>query len=339
MGSSIVNPHFVIPSGGGKGDEKRSFKSNMIKKQLKILAFLLLGCLTASAQDVTVKASLDSTYLLIGGQMNVTLEVTQPAGAQVQFPTFTDTLTRSIEILNATPLDTSLTDDQRSRIILRLTITSFDSGYHVIPPFQFFVKNQNSGTDTLLTNSLGLEVMLVPVDTAQAIKPIKGPADMPFTLKDAMPWVLGGLLAVAIAAGLYFYFKKRKKTEEAVVRPVPKEAFHVIAFRELDKLKEEHLWQSGELKAYHSRLTDIVREYIEHRFQIHTLERTSDEVLASFKNTGLDKEVPFDSLRQMLHQADLVKFAKGEPQPEDNVRSLEQAYDFVKQTMRSVLSE
>ncbi len=305
----------------------------MIKRRLYILIFLL-DCLTANAQEVSVKATLDSTYLLIGGQMNVTLEASQPIGEKVQFPSFTDTLTRSVEVLNITDPDTSLTDDQHSRISRQLTITSFDSGYHVIPPFPFLIKNNNGGTDTLLTNPLGLEVLFVPVDTSQAIKPIKGPADMPYTLKDAMPWILGGLLAAAIVAGLYFYFKKRKKPEEVAVRAKPKEAPHVIAFRELDKLKEEHLWQSGELKAYHSRLTDIVREYIEHRFQIHTLERTSEEILTSFKNTGLDKNVPFESLQQMLHQADLVKFAKGKPQPEDNVRSMEQAYDFVKKTIK-----
>lgn len=309
----------------------------MIKKQFSIIVFLF-GWLAVSAQEVSVKAALDSTHLLIGGQMNVTLEVNQPAGVQVQFPTFTDTLTRSIEILDASTPDTSLTDDQRSRIIQRLTITSFDSGYQVIPPLAFLVKNQNGGTDTLLTNSLGLDVLLVPVDTSQAIMPIKGPADMPYTLQDALPWILGGLLAIAIAIGLFLYFKKRKKPEE-VVRTKPKEAPHVIAFRELDKLKEEHLWQSGELKAYYSRLTDIVREYIEHRFQIHTLERTSDEVLASFKNAGLADQVPFENLQQLLYQADLVKFAKGKPQPEDNMRSLEQAYDFVKQTIKEVLSE
>ena len=157
---------------------------------------------------------------------------------------------------------------------------------------------------------------------------------MPYTLQDAMPWILGGLLAATIVAVLYFYLKKRKKPAEIVAPAMPREAPHIIAFRELDRLKEEHVWQSGELKAYYSRLTDIVRAYIEHRYQVHTLERTSDEILGSFKNTGLDKDIPFETLRQMLHQADLVKFAKGKPQPEDNVRSLEQAYDFVKQTIK-----
>ena len=123
------------------------------------------------------------------------------------------------------------------------------------------------------------------------------------------------------------------------VRAKPKEAPHVIAIRELDKLKGEQLWQSGQLKAYHSRLTDIVREYIEHRFDIHTLERTSDEILDSFKNTGLSERVPFESLRQMLFQADMVKFAKGNPLPEDNMRSLEQAYNFVKKTLKSASGE
>ncbi len=305
----------------------------MIKRLVNILFVVFVGSLAVTAQDISVKASLDSTSLLIGGQMNLTLEVLQPQGAQVQFPTFTDTLTRSVEIVNVADADTSLTDNERSRIIRQLTITSFDSGYHLIPALPFLVKNQSGGSDTLRTNSLGLEVLLVPVDTSQAIKPIKGPVDMPYTLQDALPWILGSLLVAAILAGLFFYFKKRKKPEEVVVRAAPKEAPHVIAFRALDQLKEEHLWQAGELKAYYSRLTDIVREYIEHRYQIHTLERTSDEILTSIQNAGLQQNMPFESLRQMLHQADLVKFAKGKPQPEDNARSLDQAYDFVKQTI------
>jgi len=45
-------------------------------------------------------------------------------------------------------------------------------------------------------------------------------------------------------------------------------------------------------------------------------------------------QVPYEDLRQMLTLADFVKFAKGDPSPEDNQRSLDQAYTFVKKTIR-----
>ena len=115
----------------------------MFKRLLCISFICLFGGINAKAQEVEVKAILDSTYLLIGSQMNISLEVDQPADVQVQFPNFVDTLTRSIEIVDASDPDTSLTDDRRSHIVRRLTVTSFDSGYHIIPPLPFFVKNNN----------------------------------------------------------------------------------------------------------------------------------------------------------------------------------------------------
>ncbi|MEO1260487.1 MAG: hypothetical protein AAFZ15_16950 [Bacteroidota bacterium] len=296
---------------------------------------ICFGCISLNAQQLDVTARLDSTYLLIGQQMQVALEVSQPSEAQVQFPTITDTLTRFIEILDISPRDTMIKEDGFAQIIQRLTITSFDSGYHIIPPIPFFVKNINGSTDTLRTNQLGLEVLLVPVDTAQAIMPIKGPADIPISLTDVLPGILSSLLLGTLVAGLILYFKKRTKRKGH--RPQkPKEAPHVVAYRALQQLKKDQLWQSGQLKAYHSRLTDILREYIENRFQIPTLEKTSDEIFAAFEQKGLTEEVPFDNLSQLLRQADLVKFAKGNPLPEDNARSLEQAFDFVKKTLVAI---
>ena len=52
--------------------KKRITDSNMIKKQFSIIVFLL-GWLAVSAQDVTVKAVLDSTHLLIGGHVAIAI--------------------------------------------------------------------------------------------------------------------------------------------------------------------------------------------------------------------------------------------------------------------------
>ncbi len=298
------------------------------------LGCFLLNAPPARSQQVSVKAALDSTDMLIGAQNRITLELIKPPGWWSAFPPVADTLTRAVEVLYASPPDSAQTEDGRMRLTRTLTITSFDSGYHVLPPFPFLTRNPERGLDTLYTNSLGLNVSLVTVDTTQAIKPIKGPEQAPLTFREALPWILGGLLAAALAVGIFFYFKYRKKPEAPTLRPEPKEPAHVIALRELDQLKAERLWQSGETKSYYSRLTDIIRAYIEHRFRIPALEQTSNEILAAFDHTGPADYVPLEDLKAILYLADLVKFAKGNPKPEENARTLEQAYGFVEKTMR-----
>ncbi|MCP3928372.1 MAG: cytochrome c-type biogenesis protein CcmH [Bacteroidetes bacterium] len=300
---------------------------------LGIWFFFLIGAFSAFGQQIQVKASLDSTYLLIGAQTKLKLEATKPNDAELSFPLILDTITHAIEVLESSSIDTSLLENDLISLKKELLITSFEGGLHEIPPFRFFTTTIDGTVDTLLTDPLQLEILLVPVDTSQAIKPIKGPESLPITLKEILLWTLGGFGLVLLAVGILLFYKRRKKPEEAVIiKRVYKEPAHIIALRNLDKLKNEKRWQSGKIKAFHSKLTDIVREYIEHRFQIPALEKTSHEVFGYFRNTGLADNVPFEQLQQMLYLADMVKFAKGQPKPDENERSLELAYEFVEKT-------
>ncbi len=54
---------------------------------------------------------------------------------------------------------------------------------------------------------------------------------------------------------------------------------HVIALRDLERLMSEKLWEKGEIKAYYTRLTEILRQYLENRFSVYSLEMTTDETL------------------------------------------------------------
>ena len=78
------------------------------------------------------------------------------------------------------------------------------------------------------------------------------------------------------------------------------------------------LWQNNKTKEYYSELTEIVRGYIERELKVPALENTTDEVLEminTFKKSELvdtSKET-IDKLRDLLREADLVKFAKSKP--------------------------
>jgi hypothetical protein len=122
--------------------------------------------------------------------------------------------------------------------------------------------------------------------------------------------------------------------------PKPKLPPHVIALQELDKLKNEELWQHEKVKDYYTRLTDIVRVYIEDRFTISAMEQTTFEILTSFniKEEQIEKK-SFDELKEILEVSDLVKFAKFTPLPDENHMMLSNAYLFVKETAVETVTE
>jgi hypothetical protein len=116
-----------------------------------------------------------------------------------------------------------------------------------------------------------------------------------------------------------------------VARPRPKEPAHIWANKELKKLEGEKLWQSDKVKEYHSKLTDILRLYLEFRFNYYAMEATTEEIIAEVNK----REISMDAsakLQETLRLADFVKFAKMNPAPDQNTKSMQSALDFVEMT-------
>ena len=307
---------------------------------LVIILFMLLLSEPSFAQTSVAKATLDTNSILIGDQINLNIEFTSSPDYFVIWPLFNDTITNEIEIIKKSDIDTIITE-QQDLITLKqsLIITSFDSGYYKIPPVKFIYREKNDTTIyNVFTAPLFLNVLTIPVDTTKAIMPIKGPIFAPYTLREAVPWILIGVGVLLIGFFLFYYFSKRKKKEPLFrLKPKPKIPPHVIALDALEKLRINKLWQSGKIKEYHTEITDIIRVYIHERFGIDAMEMTTDEILASFnkKSDEVDDGLK-NKLKQTLMLADLVKFAKEKPLPLENDKSLNNSIDFVKETIRKI---
>ncbi|MCF8364899.1 MAG: post-transcriptional regulator, partial [Bacteroidales bacterium] len=177
-----------------------------------------------------------------------------------------------------------------------------------------------------------LNVFTVEVDTSLSIKPIKGPIAAPLTFAEILPWAVAALIIMIILGGSIYYYNSRKNNQPIVIKkPRPKLPAHRIALDELERLKAEKLWQKDQVKAYHSRLTDILRIYIEDQFNIAALEMTTWETIRAFAGAKIAKS-NLEILRETLEIADLVKFAKLKPMPEEHEKSMTNAINFVRQT-------
>ncbi len=303
---------------------------------LKILLFLITAVLSLRAQEVKVEAKLDTNNILIGDQVNLNIKLTKPAGLKVLWPLSEDTISKNIEIVSKGPIDTLARDNKMITLERKYLITSFDSGYWVIRPQRFVYNILNDSTfDYVETEPLLLGVRSLPVDTTKAIKPIKGIMAEPYTFGEIMLRFV--LPAVAVAALLLFvvYVIRRRKANKPIFglaeKPLPPP--HIEALDALNRLKDKKLWQRNEVKEFYSQLTDIMRRYIERRFDFPAQEMVTAEILGSLK-TG---EIPEDLLiktDEILSMADLVKFAKFTPLADENDGAMRWAFDFVEKTYK-----
>jgi len=289
---------------------------------------------------ITLQARLDSNKILIGDQIRLRLILNKPKNANITFPVLPDSLPGGIEIIDRLKPDTLSKDGNNVCLSQSLVITSFDSGQRVIPPIAF-VYQHDSKTDTIFTDSVFLTVNTMKVDTTKhTIYDIKAPIDEPFSLMEIIEYIIYGLIGILIIiAGIYVYRKIKRKEPIIKLPQKPADPPHIVALHELDILKEKKLWQSNHIKRYHSELTEIIRKYIENRFGIPALEMTSYEILDAVHNEKYIPENIHLNLRQMLTLADLVKFAKVLPLPDENDTSIKNAYLFVNCTIPVVKIE
>ncbi len=315
-------------------------KSNTHKTKIFALIFGLLFTIlsqNAFAQGVKVSATLDSTVIFIGGQIDLKLELSQPIDAQVSFPTFpNDTIIKDVEIVERGQVDTTKTNN---RLVLTqlYRVTSFDSGLHYIPPIEFEVIEAESKS---IAKSNALSLMVVnpfkEVNPQNGITPIKEPLKAPFKFSeiyDTLLYILLGLIVVGALIFLYIRYKdKLKGNGKEKEEFVPVEAAHIIALRALDHIKESKLWEHNREKEYYTNISNTLRAYIEHRYHLSAMEQTSDQILSSLKgSTDVDKAI-LAKLDQVFKLSDLVKFAKFKPLPNENEVSILNSYFFVNHT-------
>lgn len=282
---------------------------------------------------LVVSAAIDSTTLMIGDQTDLHLQATSEVGEQVQWPVLDKELIPGIEVVDKTIVDTVSLKDGRVQYNQYVTLTSFEDSLFYIAPLAFV-----SDGDTVWSDAMTLNVVQpFEMDTTDmAIADIKDVYKAPIWWWGVLRWVLLALGIAAVGVGGYYlitYLQARfgKKDEEHVAAE-PLRPADEVALEKLDVIREEKIWQAGQVKEYHTQLTDVVREYIARRFDVSSVEQTSDETLSAIRPLLKEQKDLYEQLRKMLTLADLVKFAKWTATPDENEQSLRSAYTFVKET-------
>ncbi len=303
----------------------------------KTYGFILACLFAVSAYGQQAEALIDRNEIRIGEQAVIKLSVRFDKNnpPDVSFPLIGDTLVKGVEVVRKTGADTLSTGAsvRETRIEQQLFITSFDSGYYAIPPFEFTINGQPSRTEAFL-----LTVKTVEVDTTKGIVDIREIYEVQVSWLDYVhvywPYAAGGLALLAVAAAVIILISRYRKKQKA--RPdqepeAPKLPPHVVARQNLERIRTEKIYTSGKVKDYHTSITDTLRTYLEDAYGIHAHELTSGQIMDKLRYSGIG-ENEMRTLRTILFRADMVKFAKEKPDETDNAEAVNQALQFVEAT-------
>jgi hypothetical protein len=259
--------------------------------------------------DYDIKVAVDTTKMRIGEKIELILQVKADSTAQITFseqPFFAP-----FEVLEESPIDT-LRAQSHYLFTKKYALIQFDSGAYWLPPQKVIVNGFSKISDSLL-----IQVANVPVDTIkQKLFDIKPVAMVDQNFDALTQSIVYGVLVVLFLVGLIYAFFFAKKRREERKKKLPPFERAIEELKALEIITPSH---QEEYKQYYSRLTDVVRRYLEEEAKITALESTTDELLLKLnalkesKKLELERET-IKNLKTVLQTADLVKFARSTPE-------------------------
>ncbi len=278
---------------------------------MKKLIFIFL---LSSKVIFSQTAILDTSSILIGEQVNFTISNT--ITETNIWPTYTEFLVEGVEIIKEGKLDTA-----KNIISQNFIITAWDSGSYYIPAISF---SDNSKTEGLLLN-----VQSIILEEGAELADIKQPMRAPIGWSDIWPWLFG-ILILALIIYLLIKYVFNKKEEVKIKKPKMIIPADITALKQLTALEDAKVWQAGNIKEYHTEISEIIRRYTENRFDFIALELTTDEIISELKDKVDNEQLA--SITILLQRADLAKFAKSKPDENENKESMQIAKNFVGKT-------
>jgi hypothetical protein len=274
---------------------------NDFYKAISFFPLLFAVTFVAAQNKTTIKATIDRNRILIGEHIQLTLEADIPENEPIRF--FVIDSLPHFELLNKLRIDTSNTS-KGTFLKQVIQITSFDSGHWSIPALTL--------GENMITDTIPVDVAFSPMDSTQDYHDIKDIIDVKPPEEEKKWWlwyaIVGGALLIIL---LLIYFLRKKKPAVVAAAPV------IDPYQEAMKQLEELQKGKPDQKQYYSRLVDIFRLYVFRKKDIHSLQKTTDDLVVQLKGIPITKE-QFEKLSQALRLSDFVKFAKYIPSAEDD---------------------
>ena len=264
---------------------------------------------TAHADTPRLRAEVDTAAVRLGDPVTLRLRVERPASARSVFPEPGEEL-GSWAVRSRSAAATRASGGEREIDERRYELAAYSLDAGDIPALEVLV--------IAASDSVRLRSAPIPVEIVSARDPEEGDAlraiKPPLAIAGGIPLWLAGTLAAAAAvlvawlAGR-FLFRRGGEPPPPPAPPAP-----VDYEREFALIAASGLLQRGAVKLYYTRLSDVMRRFLEDRLSVDSMDRTTAEIAADLRRAAPPPDAgTLESIIDFLQAADLVKFAKAEP--------------------------
>ena len=275
---------------------------------MRLLAALAILAGAAGAETIKVGASLTPQPLAIGDRAALTAVFTTSPGIRLE-PAFSATALGEWEVLGVRalpPRPAGAEIEQRFEVIL----TCWSATATASPELAFAASIPPASPHRIV-------VAPIPVTMRSALAGVKDADDLKapkgmIEYRSWWPWILAGLALALAGAGAWLW--RRRVKALAAASGVPALPPEISAHEALERLLASNLLEEGQVKGFYSELSDVLRRYLEGRFGIPALDRTTTELLPELRQRA-ELRALFGELRAFLDDGDLVKFARYVPEP------------------------
>ncbi len=279
------------------------------------LGFLLVVLLQYTAQSqVLVKSRVDKDSILIGETLRISVEARLPMGETLTWK-IPDSLAHFEWVEKGKPETTDAVDGKK--IVQVLAVTSYDSGYWVIPPIKISVKGKSYATDTV-----GVRVVYIPQNPADDYRDIKPIIDVESSKKFDKKWIILIGMTVLVIIAIIILLRKKKTTQQTT-SIVSKLSPYEEAINTLEQLRKKLPDEALQMKPFYTDLNDVLKKYLAGSRQWPSSQKTNEEMIHYLRSSGLSQESILP-LFQTLRMADFVKFARYLPGKEDHLKNIEE---------------
>ena len=293
-----------------------------IKRRLTILLLLGAAPLRAGEARLRLETTVDPSTATVGDRLRLTVRAVAEGDVQISSPSVGGAL--GIFEVAGWEVEEAPGPGASPGRVFRYTLVPFDVGVATIPALSVPYRFGGGPVQYQPTPEIFVQVRSVLPPDAGDIRGLKG--RLPRVPNE---WFWGLLAVGTVLAFLVYFLRTRRRPGTDLPPGPPPRPAHLVALEALDRLEKD---LAGPAKPFYSRLTDIWRVYLEARFGLPALDRTSGEIAQSLRNLPVSSEQK-RRLREWLDVSDLAKFAKTEPGNEARLAHLDLVRSFVDSTV------
>lgn len=301
----------------------RPITGNVLRLPLIVSLLVLAASALSQPSGVSVHSSVDRSAITVGDPIQYALTVRRGEKDTVEAPPVGIHL-GGFEIRDYRRLDPQRTKDGWIEETTEYVITAYKTGDYEIPPVTVRFVTADGDTGRIRSEPIAISIESVKPSEAKDIRDIKPPVE----IAGGVPiWaaIVGGVVGIGAGIGLFLYLRHRRRTR--ALEPASEEPIDELG--EFDKIAALDLLEKGQYKRHYELLSESLRRYIERRYGIDAMERTTYELVEEFRDAEIEEE---HLIEDFLSECDLVKFAKYIPPMEVMAGAVDRAKGIVEAT-------